>query len=159
MTLNDFPNCLTFINKDQTPIINVNTEEGNVILIDSKGLFKVIYTTKTSITASAIVNNNLVAGDCFGTLYVFTETSMMLLHRISLAMESIKAIKDIKEAKFARILTTHNVVYDVDIQNSKILMVTSPKCTSEEKVCDITKNGFIQQTLTGVLMGGIKNKR
>lgn len=129
LMLNDFPNCLIFINKDRTPMVNVNTEEGNVNLIDSKGNLKTIYTTKTSLTTTAQIRNNLVIGDCFGTLYVFTETSMMLLHKITLPnCQGIKVIRDIPKQKVVRVLGFGNSIYDVDIQNTKILFSVSPKC-------------------------------
>lgn len=129
--LTDFPNCLIFINKDRKPMVNVNTEEGNVNFIDSKGTLKTIYNTKTSITAAAQIKNSLVVGDCFGSLFVFTDTSMRLLHKINLPnCPGIKIIRDVPKLKIIRVLSFGNTIYDIDIQNAKVLASVSPKCNA-----------------------------
>lgn len=160
VALNDFPNCLIFITKDHTPMINVNTEEGNVNLIDSKGTLKTIYNTKTSLTAAIQTKSNLIVGDCFGSIYIFSETSMMLLHQINLKnSQGIKLFKDIPKLKYIRVLTFGNTIYDIDIQNGRMVFSVSPKCEMDETIHDITDTGFIQQTAKGIFVGEfVQNK-
>ena len=52
---------------------------------------------------------------------------MMLLHKINLPNAlSIKLIRDIPKQKIVRILTEGNMIYDVDIQNARILISYPP---------------------------------
>ena len=54
---------------------------------------------------------------------------MMLLHQINLKnSQGIKLIRDIPKQKMIRVLSFGNTIYDIDIQNGRVVMTVSPKC-------------------------------